>query len=241
MCWEKSPTHCHCSWKCANSLLNGLFKKNVSFFVNLLKLAWLDCNLSKTTTNTIRYLDNKKYTESLVLIGTLLKELKKLDDKNVLIEVQLLESRAYHALRNLAKSRASLTSARTSANAIYCPPLMQAALDMQSGILHAEEKDFKTAYSYFFETFENYSSQEDRRAILALKYMLLCKIMLNQPEDVTAIIHGKLAMKYAGTDVDAMKAIAKAYQNRSLLEFEAALAKFNNGNKVRLLISRIGK
>lgn len=86
------------------------------------------------------------YTESLVLIERLLKELKKLDDKNVLMEVQLLESRVYHALRNLAKSKAALTSARTSANAIYCPPLMQAAIDMQSGILHAEEKDYKTAY-----------------------------------------------------------------------------------------------
>lgn len=119
------------------------------------------------------------YHESLSLISVLLKELKRLDDKMVLVEVQLLESRVCHALRNLPKSRAALTSARTSANSIYCPPLLQAALDMQSGVLHAEEKDYKTAYSYFFETFEGFSSQEDPKAILALKYMLLCKIMLN--------------------------------------------------------------
>lgn len=119
------------------------------------------------------------YHESLSLISVLLKELKRLDDKMVLVEVQLLESRVCHALRNLPKARAALTSARTSANSIYCPPLLQAALDMQSGVLHAEEKDYKTAYSYFFETFEGFSSQEDPKAILALKYMLLCKIMLN--------------------------------------------------------------
>lgn len=56
---------------------------------------------------------------------------------------------------------------------------MQAGLDMQSGILHADEKDYKTAYSYFYETLEGYSTQEDGRAVLGLKYMLLCKIMLN--------------------------------------------------------------
>ncbi|CAH1765506.1 4839_t:CDS:2 [Entrophospora sp. SA101] len=91
------------------------------------------------------YLDNKMYHDALNLINPFLKELKRLDDKMVLIEVQLLESRVCHALRNIAKSRAALTSARTSANAIYCPPLLQAALDMQSGILHAEDKDYKTA------------------------------------------------------------------------------------------------
>ncbi len=73
-----------------------------------------------------------------------------------------------------------MTSARTSANSIYCPPLLQAMLDMQSGVLHAEEKDYKTAYSYFYESLDGYGSQENERAVTALKYMLLCKIMLNK-------------------------------------------------------------
>jgi 26S proteasome regulatory subunit N6 len=53
------------------------------------------------------YLDNKMYHESLSLISQLLKELKRLDDKMVLVEVQLLESRVCHALRNLPKARVS--------------------------------------------------------------------------------------------------------------------------------------
>ena len=53
------------------------------------------------------YLDNKMYSDSLALVATLLKELKKLDDKMVLVEVQLLESRVCHALHNLPKAKVS--------------------------------------------------------------------------------------------------------------------------------------
>ncbi|KAK9485056.1 hypothetical protein V1527DRAFT_519954 [Lipomyces starkeyi] len=169
------------------------------------------------------YIERGAYFDALNLINTLLKELKRLDDKMVLVEVQLFESRVYHALRNIPKSRAALTSARTSANAIYCPTLMQAGLDMQSGILHAEDKDYKTAFSYFVEALEGYSSQEDSRAISVLKYMLLCKIMLNLTDDVHSLLTGKMAQKYAGRDIEAMKAVAAAHSNRSLKEFEEAL------------------
>lgn len=127
------------------------------------------------------YYETKKYPEALALGSILLKELKKLDDKNLLVEVQLLESKTYHALSNLPKSRAALTSARTTANGIYTPPKMQAALDLQSGVLHAaDERDFKTAFSYFYEAFEGYDSVDAPKAVTALKYMLMSKIMLSQ-------------------------------------------------------------
>lgn len=90
------------------------------------------------------YLDNSSYRDALSLINGLLRELKRLDDKMVLTEVHLLESRVNYALANMAKAKAALTSARTAANSIYCPPLLQAQLDMQSGILHAEDRDYKT-------------------------------------------------------------------------------------------------
>jgi hypothetical protein len=35
------------------------------------------------------------------------------------------------------------------------------------------------SFSYFFEALEGLSTQDDPRAVSALKYMLLCKIMLN--------------------------------------------------------------
>ena len=52
---------------------------------------------------------------------------------HIYLQVQLLESRAYQKLGNIMRSRAALTSAKTTANGIYCPPKLQASLDLQSG------------------------------------------------------------------------------------------------------------
>ncbi|KAK4166118.1 hypothetical protein QBC43DRAFT_233260 [Cladorrhinum sp. PSN259] len=173
------------------------------------------------------YMAKKSYYDALTLINNLLKELKRMDDKLVLVEVQLLESRVYHALGNIPKARAALTSARTSAASVYTPPLLQANLDMQSGMLHAEDKDFQTAFSYFIEALDGYHTQDEpARAQAALQYMLLCKIMLNLADDVNNLMQSKQALKYAGQSLEAMKAIARAHSNRSLEEYERALGAY---------------
>ncbi|KAI1102329.1 PCI-domain-containing protein [Jackrogersella minutella] len=173
------------------------------------------------------YMKKQSYYESLTLINGLLRELKRLDDKLVLVEVQLLESRVYHALGNNSKARAALTSARTSAASVYTPPLLQANLDMQSGMLHTMDQDFNTAFSYFIEALDGYHTQDEpARATAALQYMLLCKIMLNLVDDVNNLMTSKQAQKYAGQNLEAMKAIARAHSNRSLEEYERALAAY---------------
>lgn len=173
------------------------------------------------------YYETKRYSEALKLIAELLKEMKKMDDKSLLVEIQLLESKTYYDLSNLQKARAALTSARTTANAIYCPQKMQAELDLQSGILHAaDERDFKTAFSYYYEAFEGYSGIEHPKAVVALKYMLLCKIMLHEASDVPAICISKNALNYQGVDIDAMKCVAEASKNRSFADFQAAREKY---------------
>ena len=100
---------------------------------------------------------------------------------------------------------------------------------MQSGILHAEDKDFNTAFSYFIEALEGYHSQESTvLATSALQYMLLCKIMLNLSDDVTNLLTSKQAQKYTGKNLEAMKAVARAHANRSLEDYERALSDYRN-------------
>ncbi|KZZ94547.1 26S proteasome non-ATPase regulatory subunit 11 [Ascosphaera apis ARSEF 7405] len=175
------------------------------------------------------YMQKQSYYDALTLINTLLRELKRLDDKLMLVEVQLYESRVYHALGNQPKARAALTSARTSAASVYTPPLLQAGLDMQSGMLHAEDKDFNTAFSYFIEALEGYSSQDDdEKAMSALQYMLLCKIMMNAVNDINSLLASKQAQKYGGPRLEAIKAIGKAHNHRSLEEYEITLQTYRN-------------
>ncbi|SCU97078.1 LAFA_0G09626g1_1 [Lachancea sp. 'fantastica'] len=176
------------------------------------------------------YLLKGRYNDSLQLINDLLREFKRLDDKSSLVDVHLLEAKVYHKLRNMAKAKAALTSARTAANSIYCPTLTVADLDLMSGILHCEDKDYKTAFSYFYESFEGYHNQStnlQEKAAQVLNYMLLSKIMLNLIDEVNSILNAKYTKEsYQSRGIEAMKAVAEAYSHRSLLEFNAALKKY---------------
>jgi 26S proteasome regulatory subunit N6 len=52
-----------------------------------------------------RQLETLQYKPAIALIDNLLTELKRLDDKMILTEVHLLESRVYRGIGNLAKSK----------------------------------------------------------------------------------------------------------------------------------------
>lgn len=120
----------------------------------------------------------ERYNESLQLCDQLLSELKKLDDKQLLVETHLLESKIHFALRNVPKSKAALTASRTAANSIYVSPTQQADIDSMSGTIHTEEGDYNTAHSYFLEAYEQLDQMNQMEAATkALKYMMLCKIL----------------------------------------------------------------
>lgn len=175
------------------------------------------------------YLQDARFQEALALLTALLVEVKKLDDKLLLVEIHLIECRIHYALQHLPKSKAGLTAAKTNANAIHCPPLLQAEIDTWSGVLAAREKDFRTSYSYFYEAFEAFNAADsEQKAKTAMKYMLLSKIMIGRPKETSTIINSKSGLKYTGMEIDAMAAIAGAHEARSLKKFEAVREQYKH-------------
>jgi len=161
--------------------------------------------------------------KAIAQISELLSELRKLDDKPMLVEALLVESAIQRAMNNLPKAKAALTGARANANSIYCPQKLQGELDLQSGIVNTDERDYKTAFSYFYEAAEGFQACGDNRALQAFTYMILTKIMSQLYDDIPAILSAKNAQAFVGSrSVIAMQAINKACKERALHAFMEA-------------------
>eukprot|EP01147_Barroeca_monosierra_P008112 gene8112-772_t len=182
------------------------------------------------------HLDAGEFQDCLSEIAPLLRELKRLDDRQLLMEVHLMESKAYFHLSNDPKARAHLPPAPVPTLIIH--KCLYFYLNAK-GILHAQESDFKTAYSYLYEAFEGFDSVDvPSLALKSLKYMLLCKILLEESGDVPTIVTGKLALKYSGRDLDGMQAVASAALNRSLADFQRALEEYSMELKEDVVIQK---
>lgn len=83
--------------------------------------------------NVAQLFEQGKYQEAVTLLNRLLRELKRMDDKQLLVETHLVEARVHNALRNTPKAKAALTAARTAGNSIYIAPIMQVRLNQGEG------------------------------------------------------------------------------------------------------------
>lgn len=162
--------------------------------------------------------------KALSILERLAIEFRKVDAKSQSVEVFLLESYAYRGLKNFQRARASLNNARTNATAVYAPPLLQAQLDLEAGILFNHEGEFHTAFSYFTEAFKNFYSVSDPRVLEALKYQLLSAILDNKAEKCKGIKNaaakqlqsmkgGPLALN---SEIDVMMEVSEAYETKKL-------------------------
>jgi 26S proteasome regulatory subunit N6 len=98
-----------------------------------------------------------------------------------------------------------------------------------SGILYAQDTDYKTAYSYFYEALEPLIGSKDPRAISCFKYMILCKIMSNNKEDVNSLINGKFGLKYSNdSHIQAMKLVADAHFSSSIVSLSQVFKQYKS-------------
>uniref|UniRef100_A0A8R1HL94 Probable 26S proteasome regulatory subunit rpn-6.2 n=1 Tax=Caenorhabditis japonica TaxID=281687 RepID=A0A8R1HL94_CAEJA len=172
------------------------------------------------------YNDVGMFVDAQKLGQDLSKELKKLEDRELLIEVSVEESKSAFNLNNLAKAKTTLLTAKTSTNSAFASPQLQAVVDLQSGVLYsAEERDYKTSFSYFYEAFEGFRSIGDKKSATgALKYMIMCKIMLNENEQVPALMATKETLPFKDDPrIVAIRAMSDAFRKRSLKDFMKAL------------------
>lgn len=166
------------------------------------------------------------FTAALKVLPPLVKEVKKVDDKLLLVQIFLIESKVNFALDDISKARSSLTAAKTNSNSIYVDIQLQSEIDMQSGMINAHEGDFRTSFSYFFEANEGYINKGDlKKSLTSLQYMILCKIMNEQAEEVKTILNVKHLQSYTSEpSVIELTKIAKIVENKSLEDFSKALA-----------------
>lgn len=189
-----------------------------SEYRKMLKLD-LECKLINV------YLAVGKFTECLDKIMVVLKELKKYDDKNNLISLYVCESKAYYELMDFSKAKSSLTSARALAVSSACRPQLQAQIDMLNGMYLSDEKSFDTAISYFIESLEGFLQDKIIfDAKIALRYIVLNKILLGKYEDIPAFLSLKIVKNIKEDQiVDLLCEVANTCKKRDLKAYNKLL------------------
>lgn len=165
------------------------------------------------------YLINEDYKTGLDVINKTLVDLKRYEDNLGLIEIQLIESKIHHKSKGIIKAKSALTTVKTLCTKVYIEPLLQAKIDMHSGVLSAHEKDFGLSYSYFYESFDVYNLPQVKKpeeALRALQYMVITKIMANKLEEINGIIYAKNQFKYYGKEVEALREVEKCVREKNI-------------------------
>ncbi|KAK8818200.1 hypothetical protein WA556_006021 [Blastocystis sp. ATCC 50177/Nand II] len=168
------------------------------------------------------YMD-KQYRNALNLCGFLLRELARIDDKSLTMEVHITEARVYKDLNDITKAKSSLTACKMAATSIYVDVPTQAEIDLLSGEIYSYQHDFQSAFSFFFEAFDALTSLKDARASTALKYMVLMKILSGKESDIQSVFQNHLVVENWGPNMAVLRRVADAFQKRDLHMLRAVL------------------
>jgi 26S proteasome regulatory subunit N6 len=177
------------------------------------------------------YLIHGYNNQALETVQKALVDLKRYEDNLGLIVIQLIESKIHYATKGISKAKAALTSVKTLCTKVYIEPKLQADIDMHAGILSAHERDFSLSYSYFYEAFDVYNIphiKNTKKALRAMQYMILSKIMGGTIDDVNGIIYGKQGRAYYGPQIEALKSVEEAVRKKSVGALKLNIQKYQN-------------
>ena len=155
-----------------------------------------------------------------------IKEARTIDDKHLLVEAHLLETKLQFSMGNIPKAKSSLTACRANSNAIFCSTLLIAEIETTAGMIHIFENDYKIAFSYFYEAFEMFhQNKKSSRALSNFQYIALCKIMMNADDEADNIFKGRFGLIYGEQGFSPiMGQILEANKTKSLVKLEEILA-----------------
>ena len=104
---------------------------------------------------------------------------------------------------------------------------------IQKFIWHSEQ--------FLYTTCSPHALQKEElltKIYLYLAYWLFFLFSYFRPEEVHNIVSGKLALKYSGTDIEAMKLVAQASKKRSLADFQTTVGKYSKELKGDKIVAR---
>ncbi|RYQ80076.1 hypothetical protein Ahy_Scaffold1g106728 [Arachis hypogaea] len=65
-------------------------------------------------------MENKEFSEALTLLSSLVKDVRRLDDKLLLVDIDLLESKLHFSLRKPSKGKSCTHSSKNSCKCYLC-------------------------------------------------------------------------------------------------------------------------
>ena len=171
--------------------------------------------------------DAVKYVESVI------KDARVIDDKHLLVEAHLLETKLQFEMENIPKAKSALTACRANSNSVFCSTLLIAEIETTAGMIHIFENDYKIAYSYFYEGFEMFhQNKKSERALQNFQYIVLTKIMSGLDDEADNLFKGRFGVLYGEKGFSPiMLKILEANKKKSLVKLEEILA--NHGDDIK--------
>lgn len=155
-------------------------------------------------------------------VSKVIKEAREMDDKHLLVESHLLETKIQFKMNNIPRAKSALTACRANSNSVFCSSLLIAEIETTAGMIHIWENDYKISFSYFYEAFEMFhQNKKPERALQNFQYILLCKIMADSADEASNLLNGRFGIIYGQKGFSPVMAlILEAYKNKDLVALQ---------------------